>query len=394
MIGSGRVSMLCAFVLAAMLASMEAQAVMMRPARPRDLKNAKLFSRQAAEGSGDSSPKFTYGTPSPNYPGVVAKGKMGKTNPQEPKMNTPINQNSMARLASVNSIDDWCTFGPPGPDKQLGDVEQETVAWCTKPRNNARVIPDGTVTSAHFVKTPLYVQIMALGDFTKIGFQPGDTGGELDPHGATGKGNPVGGNVTSNVSGKDVFYQEWMNYVGYNVMCIRVCTAGSDQAKPKDECRHTLDEVGCPWIMPGVYAPQGFDTCDADAAYPPGVYVTGGSTSTFEQYATGLYTANGKTLSYTNGDKNKPTPAAAQSMPASSNCQAVSTISNGIKSIVPTSEAPQGDKKGGQGSQGSQGSKGKSGSSGSGSNNGAAARLPSLILGALVAAAVGGVVAL
>ena len=81
-------------------------------------------------------------------------------------------------------------------------------------------------------------------------------------------------------------------------------------------------------------------------------------------------------------------------MPASSNCQAVSTISNGIKSIVPTSEAPQGDKKGGQGSQGSQGSKGKSGSSGSGSNNGAAARLPSLILGALVAAAVGGVVAL
>ena len=25
-----------------------------------------------------------------------------------------------------------------------------------------------------------------------------------------GEGNPVGGNVTSNVSGQDVFYQEWM----------------------------------------------------------------------------------------------------------------------------------------------------------------------------------------
>ena len=38
----------------------------------------------------------------------------------------------------------------------------------------------------------------------------GDMGGELDPHGATGNGNPVGGNVTSNVSGEDVHYEEWM----------------------------------------------------------------------------------------------------------------------------------------------------------------------------------------
>lgn len=29
-----------------------------------------------------------------------------------PSLNTPINQTSLARLASVNSIDDWCTFGP------------------------------------------------------------------------------------------------------------------------------------------------------------------------------------------------------------------------------------------------------------------------------------------
>lgn len=30
---------------------------------------------------------------------------------------------------------------------------------------------------------------------------------QLDPHGATGNGNPVGGNVTSNVSGEDVSYE-------------------------------------------------------------------------------------------------------------------------------------------------------------------------------------------
>jgi hypothetical protein len=41
----------------------------------------------------------------------------------------------------------------------------------------------------------------------------GDMGGELDPHGATGNGNPVGGNVTSNVSGEDVHYEEWMKWV-------------------------------------------------------------------------------------------------------------------------------------------------------------------------------------
>ena len=38
----------------------------------------------------------------------------------------------------------------------------------------------------------------------------GDMGGELDPHGATGNGNRVGGNVTSNITGEDVHYEEWM----------------------------------------------------------------------------------------------------------------------------------------------------------------------------------------
>lgn len=33
---------------------------------------------------------------------------------------------------------------------------------------------------------------------------------ELDPHGAYGDGNPIGGNVTSNVTGTDLHYTEWM----------------------------------------------------------------------------------------------------------------------------------------------------------------------------------------
>lgn len=40
-------------------------------------------------------------------------------------------------------------------------------------------------------------------------YQPeGDSGGELDPHGPDAVGNPIGGNVTSDVSGQDVFYEE------------------------------------------------------------------------------------------------------------------------------------------------------------------------------------------
>lgn len=77
----------------------------------------------------------------------------------------------------------------------------------------------GTITSVHVVKTPNYIQIQGSLDGTKINIQfvsffsslealvlaisalnsstsflphrPGDQGGELDPHGATGEGNPV-----------------------------------------------------------------------------------------------------------------------------------------------------------------------------------------------------------
>lgn len=307
--------------------------------------HVRLLARQssglkdaAASGKKSSSdvPKFEYGTPDPNYPGVVGTGKIGPTNPKKPSLGTAVNQTSISRLASINGVDDWCTFGPKDNSKELGEVEEEVVAYCTKPRNGARVIPDGTVTAAHFVKTPLYVQVMARGDFTKINFQEGDTGGELDPHGATNLGNPHGGNVTSNVTGKDVFYEEWMNYVGSTIMCFRVCIAGSDQAPPQSECQHTLDEMGCWTVMPGDYSDDVFDSCDADAAYPPGIYVTGGTTSSFQQYATGVWTDNGKLKSYTNGVSTQTTPTTAMSTPSSSNCRTVSSISNGIQSIIPT----------------------------------------------------------
>lgn len=85
---------------------------------------------------------FSYGRADPSYPGIVARGSNGPTNPDEPQLNTTVNQTSVSRLASINSVDDWCTFGPEALNntEPLGNIEQTTVAYCTKPRNNARVI--------------------------------------------------------------------------------------------------------------------------------------------------------------------------------------------------------------------------------------------------------------
>jgi hypothetical protein len=178
---------------------------------------------------------------------VTATGPNGPTNPSAPGLGAH-NQTSESRLVSLNSVEDFCLFAPSMPNSAIGNVEAEVVAWCTKERNGARLIPDGCVpsrrsrgpwlahqetdplwaassqrraiTAAHFVKTPLYVQVQGRGDLTKLNIAAGDDGGELDPHGAENLGNPIGGNVTSNVSGADVFYEEWMSFMSFGAVCF------------------------------------------------------------------------------------------------------------------------------------------------------------------------------
>ena len=307
------------FISLLAIVSLANGALVYRPRRLNDAAHHGLLPRQASASSSSAaassaaalnnapndSPKFDFGTPDPNYPGVVAQEKNGPTNPSKPKLNTPINQTSTSRLASINSVDDWCTFGPMDNSKTLGDVEAETVAYCTKPRNNARVIPDGTVTAAHFVKTPLYVQIMALGDFTKINFQKGDSGGELDPHGATGMGNPPGGLVfTRSQKGNEgnwVQLKEWNNFMSATEYSIRGCW-GDNAAQ---YCPHIYDEMGSYFNEPGRYAAGSFENCDADPGHFPGVY----HGSTFWQ-----------------GQDHTPAPHKPGS---SSNCHSYSSVSNG-----------------------------------------------------------------
>ena len=153
-------------------------------------------------------------------------------------------------------------------------------------------------------------------------------------------------------------------------MCFRVCTAGSDQAKPQTECEHTLDEMGCNWIMPGDYSPDAFDSCEADPAYPPGIFVENGSTSSFQQYATGLWTLNGERKTYTNGKKGQKTPSAAQSLPASSNCKPGKSPANGIASLSKSAEQRKKQAENAGGSKSAGGSSDKRNSNDSSNKNG------------------------
>ncbi|TFK38564.1 hypothetical protein BDQ12DRAFT_683842 [Crucibulum laeve] len=274
-------------------------------------------------------------------PGVLATGTQGITNPPQATMGTPINQTSMARLLSVNSIDDFCLFAPPTL-QDIADSETFEVAWCTQPRNNARLIPDGTFTGVSFLKTDFYVQVMGYGDLTKLNIPAGDFGGELDPHGALGDGNPVGGNVTSNITGSDQSFAEWMLYIGNNQFCLRVCTNANSTYSAAFMCWHELDEMGCSFVMPGNYNINGtFETCEAEVAYPPGWYPTATVNgtpvfSTFAQRFTGTL-AGGSV--YTVGDL--ATPTAPAMIPSSSACTTTATISNGINlaGTSPTSGA-------------------------------------------------------
>ncbi|GHJ89745.1 hypothetical protein NliqN6_6147 [Naganishia liquefaciens] len=273
--------------------------------------------------------------------GVVATFPNGATNPDAPafaEVGSIVNQTSYARLLTLNSIDDFCLFGPPepGPDSLVGNVEPIVTAFCLQARNEARLIPDGTIHSAHFIKTPMYVQIQGYWDGTAVNIPYGDDGGELDPHGAENLGNPIGGNVTSNVSGSDVFYEEWMSFISYNQYCLRICTANREDVNTALQCEHELDVMGCQWVMPGDYTNNTFDSCEGEAAAPPGSYPENTSsqgqlataTSTFRQRYTGTWTGPSTTEAWTVGQT--VTPAAPAYTPATSSCTYYATVANGI----------------------------------------------------------------
>lgn len=210
---------------------------------------------------------------------------------------TGSSQDAKCQTAWINSVQDFCLWAPPTVGV-VGNMEREVVAWCTKEGRGTRLIPDGTLKGVHFVQTPDYVQITGQGDFTKMNVPAGDQGGELDPHGPDGNGNPVGGLLFGNTFGANQQYHEWTSFISAGEFCIRACT-GPNAAR---NCEHIYDVMGCYWNMPANYDVGTYESCKADNALPAGIY----GTSTWHQ-------------------GQSPTPA-AHPAPASSQCQTFPTI--------------------------------------------------------------------
>ncbi|GAA5963502.1 hypothetical protein JCM3765_006259 [Sporobolomyces pararoseus] len=213
--------------------------------------------------------------------------------------------NSNCQTAWINGVDDFCLWSPPSK-ATIGDSERYEVAWCTKAGHGTRLIPEGTLTGVHFTWAEKYVQITGTGKFTQMNIPAGDDGGELDPHGADGNGNPIGGLLLSNIGGKTFQFKEWTQFISDNEFCIRACYDGPDSWK---WCNHIYDVMGCYWNIPGNYDAGSFDQCNAALpAQAMGEYkLKNGATSTWHQGV-------------------NPTPA-GQNPPASWSCSATPTIS-------------------------------------------------------------------
>ena len=236
------------------------------------------------------------------------------------------NQSSMCQNVFVNSLTDFCLWAPPEPGHTIGETEEEEVAWCTRKGYGTRLIPDGAIKNAHFLKTKSYVQVTGRGDFTNMNIQAGDDGGELDPHGATLKGNPVGGIAwTRAFTGEYEQVHEWMNFMTSDEFCIRLCR--DDDPNAAQLCEHIYDVMGCFWVMPSESGYEdGFESCEGDVAPLPGIYSKkDGSVSTFHQ-----------------GDQH--TPKAHK--PAASSCKSQATLAVGqdTKHPIPKQDAKQRNK--------------------------------------------------
>lgn len=163
--------------------------------------------------------------------------------------------------AFINSVQDFCLFSVPDPNETVGNQEANVVSYCTLAGRGTRLIPAGTIHGAHFVRTPGFVQISGTGDLTKLNVQRGDQGGELDPHGATGAGNPIGGLVFTNVRGKYERLSQWNSFISYQEFCMRACFNAPDAGK---RCPHIYDTEGCQFSDAGNYDAGVFEDCEGE----------------------------------------------------------------------------------------------------------------------------------
>jgi len=193
--------------------------------------------------------------------------------------------NSLCQTSFVNSIDDFCLWAPIEPDSLIADTEGEVVAWCTKPGRGTRIIPQGALKGVQFMRTPDYVQVVGFVEQSLINIRTGDYGGELDPHGADLRGNPLGGLMYSTAfSGSPTTFDqviEWHNFMGGEIFCLKACDPkGANAAR---FCEHVFDRIGCAYNAPNAARTGVFESCQGDNQDFPGVYTSAGRVVTYTQ---------------------------------------------------------------------------------------------------------------
>jgi len=195
---------------------------------------------------------------------------------------------SLCQTALINSLDDFCLWGPPEPDSLIGNTEGEAVAWCTKPGYGTRLIPEGALTGVQFIRTSDYVQVTGRIQQDLINIAADDSGGEMDPHGADQRGNPLGGLLFSNAyNGQFQQVIEWHNFMGGGAFCLKACDPAGPNARRY--CEHIYDRIGCLYNAPAAYEDGAFLSCDGENQDFPGIYTdAAGAVQTYTQPAESL----------------------------------------------------------------------------------------------------------
>ncbi|KDQ13959.1 hypothetical protein BOTBODRAFT_175088 [Botryobasidium botryosum FD-172 SS1] len=222
------------------------------------------------------------------YQADTDNGKRGRQSGYNICNSTTAGPGSLCQTAVINSVADFCLWGGTTKDSIIGNIEGQAVAWCTKPTRGARLIPAGALTGVQFMRTPDYVQVTGLINQALIDIASGDYGGELDPHGADERGNPMGAIVftdsfTSLTNGNGTYVQavEWHSFMGGGKFCSKACDPTG--LYPAQFCQHIYDRIGCEYNAPASYASGVFESCEGDNQDFPGIYVSAGTTMTYTQ---------------------------------------------------------------------------------------------------------------
>ncbi|KAF9534068.1 hypothetical protein CPB83DRAFT_845045 [Crepidotus variabilis] len=250
---------------------------------------------------------------------------------------------SLCQTAIINSLDDFCLWAPPEAGKTVGEIEGEMIAWCSQPGHGTRIFPDGAITGVQFTKTPDYVQVVGFMNQTKINMVAGDPGGEMDPHGADQRGNPIGGILFTNAwTGTYVQANEYHNFMGSNQFCLKACDPTKGHAA--DYCQHIYDTQGCGFNAPSNAKDGVFESCAGDSQAFPGAGVAVPASSQCSTFAsTAIYGAGAtttaaipgaSTISFSTTPRPKPT--------ASSSAQSSGSASGSKSSTAPSASSTSG----------------------------------------------------